>query len=400
MINRRVLLPNAVNRPALTVIRSLGNKGCEVYAGSPGGNSIAGLSRFAAGTVKHPDPRHDPEAFMDAIVNAVAERDIGAVVPAADVVANVLIEYENRFGPEVKLLLPPRDALARAHDKVALMRLARQVGVPVPEGFEAEGNPLDHPGMAELRYPLILKPGLSRIKAGGGWRSTSVEIVVNEKRLRLLCEERPEFSDHAYLVQRKVPGEGRGVFLVAREGELTAVFGHRRLREKPPWGGVSTLCETASPDPQLVEHSTRLMKALRWSGVAMVEFKYDPATGEAWLMEINGRFWGSMQLAVRSGVDFPWLVYQQEILGRRLEPSSIQRDVRLWWICGDVDHFLLRLARGGLGELPAMLGDLLRTRQGHILDCDTLKARDPVPFLYEFGQWMTQNLKGTFFGGG
>jgi predicted ATP-grasp superfamily ATP-dependent carboligase len=142
------------------------------------------------------------------------------------------------------------------------------------------------------------------------------------------------------------------------------------------------------------------MKALRWSGVAMVEFKYDPATGEAWLMEINGRFWGSMQLAVTSGVDFPWLVYQQEILGRRLEPSTIQRDVRLWWICGDIDHFLLRLAHGGLAELPALLADLVRTRQGHILDCDTLKAHDPVPFLYEFSHWLTQNLKGTFFGGG
>jgi len=394
MINRRVLLPNAVNRPALTVMRSLGKKGCEVYAGSPGRSSIAGLSRFAAGTLLHPDPRHDPPGFIDAIVDAVAEHDIGAVVPVADVVTNILIEQEHRFGPEVKLLLPPRDALARAHDKVDLMRLAREEGVPVPEGFEAEGDPLDHPGMADLQYPVILKPRISRLQVGGHWRTTSVMQARDAAELSRLCKEQPEFRDHRFLVQRKVPGEGRGVFLVARDGELVCVFGHRRIREKPPWGGVSTLCETANPDSRLVDYSARLMKALRWSGVAMVEFKFDPATGEAWLMEINGRFWGSMQLAVSSGVDFPWLVYQQEVLGQPVDPSPIKRDVRLWWLCGDLDHFLLRLRQGGIGELPAGLRDLLRTRQGHLLDCDTLKAGDPVPFLYEAGQWVKLTWKG------
>jgi predicted ATP-grasp superfamily ATP-dependent carboligase len=379
-------------------MRSLGNKGCEVYAGAPGRRSIAGLSRYAAGTVRHPDPRLDPQGFADAVVKAAADLEIGAVVPAADVVANVLIEYEYLFGPEVTLLLPPRDALARAHDKVALMRLAREVGVPVPEGFEAEGDPLDHPGMAGLEYPVILKPRLSRHKVGGHWRSTSVMIAEDASHLRRLCEDRPEFRDHGFLVQRKVPGEGRGVFLVAREGEMTSIFGHRRIREKPPWGGVSTLCETADPHPRLVEYSAILMRALGWSGVAMVEFKYDPETEDAWLMEINGRFWGSMQLAVTSGIDFPWLVYQQGVLGRRIEPSPIRREVRLWWICGDIDHFMLRLVHRGLGELPAVLGDLMQTRQGHVLDCDTLKARDPVPFLYELGQWLLTNLKGSFSG--
>jgi predicted ATP-grasp superfamily ATP-dependent carboligase len=394
MINRRVLLPNAVNRPALTVIRSLGNKGCEVYAGSPGRSSLAGLSRFAAGTVLHPDPGQDPSGFIDAIIDAVAEYDIGAVVPVADVAANVLIEYEHRFGPEVRLVLPPRDALARAHDKVDLMRLARQLEVPVPDGFEADGNPLDHPGMADLQYPVILKPRASRHKIGGRWKSTSVMQVRDADHLRRSYEDYPEFHDHKFLVQKKVPGEGRGVFLVARDGEIACVFGHRRIREKPPWGGVSTLCETASPDPRLVEYSARLIKALRWSGVAMVEFKFDPTTGEAWLMEINGRFWGSMQLAVASGVDFPWLVYQQEVLGRPIDPNPIKRDVRLWWMCGDLDHFLLRLSQGGLGALPAGLGDLLRTRQGHILDFDTFQANDPIPFLYEIGQWAKLTWKG------
>jgi predicted ATP-grasp superfamily ATP-dependent carboligase len=180
-----------------------------------------------------------------------------------------------------------------------------------------------------------------------------------------------------------VGGEGRGVFLLAREGRIEVSFAHRRLREKPPWGGVSTLCEAADPEPVLVEYSARLMRALKWSGVAMVEFKWDPESRSAWLMEINGRFWGSMQLAVTSGIDFPWLLYQQAVLG--FDSGSIEREgeVRLWWLLGDLDHFLIRLTRQGLSELPAMLGDLARTRQRHRLDLDTFKLEDPVPLLYE-----------------
>ena len=83
-----------------------------------------------------------------------------------------------------------------------------------------------------------------------------------------------------------------------------AFFAHKRLRERPPWGGVSVLSESAEPDPRLKALARQLLDDACWHGVAMVEFKVAP-DGTPYLMEINTRFWGSLQLAIDAGVDFP-----------------------------------------------------------------------------------------------
>jgi hypothetical protein len=105
-------------------------------------------------------------------------------------------------------------------------------------------------------------------------------------------------------------------------------------------------------------------------------------------MEINGRFWGSIQLAIAAGVDFPWLYVRQQWDGTPPEPVRADPRWRMWWLLGDLDHFLIRLKRGGLRELPRAAGDALwRTREGHRLSFDTLAWDDPRPFLAELREW-------------
>ena len=135
---------------------------------------------------------------------------------------------------------------------------------------------------------------------------------------------------------------------------MRASFAHRRLREKPPSGGVSVYRESIAADPALVERSRRLLEHFGWQGVAMVEYKVDERTGTPMLMEINGRFWGSLQLAVDAGVDFPRLLIEcaEGRLPRRRRLYAVGTRLRWWW--GDVDQLLLRLRRSSeqLG-LPA-----------------------------------------------
>jgi hypothetical protein len=105
------------------------------------------------------------------------------------------------------------------------------------------------------------------------------------------------------LLQEFCAGEGQGVELLMHEGRPLAAFQHRRLREMPVQGGPSALRESVSLDPVLYEYSVNMLREIRWTGLAMVEFKVGPAA--AWLMEINGRVWGSLPLAVHAGMDFP-----------------------------------------------------------------------------------------------
>src|SRR5262244_1944024 len=117
-------------------------------------------------------------------------------------------------------------------------------------------------------------------------------------------------------------GEGRGAFLFVWNGELKAAFCHRRLREKPPWGGVSVLRDSVPYDAQVVNDSFRLLQTLGWDrGAAMVEYKRDSRDGRLKLMEINGRFWGSLQLAIDAGMDIPAMAYQA-VHGQDVAPQA------------------------------------------------------------------------------
>src|SRR5690606_12472919 len=154
-----------------------------------------------------------------------------------------------------------------------------------------------------------LKPRLSRVFLGDRWLHTAVAIVHSREELARLLVDRVEFREHPFLLQSFVPGSGAGVFALYDRGRAVTIFAHRRLREKPPQGGVSVLSASALPAPAALAAAQRLLDHVGWHGVAMVEFRVTPE-GEPFLMEVNIRFWGSLQLAIDAGVDFPWLLHQ------------------------------------------------------------------------------------------
>ena len=116
------------------------------------------------------------------------------------------------------------------------------------------------------------------------------------------------------LMQGYMPAQGAGVFLLRHKGRTVARFMHRRLHEVPHWGGQSSLRQSWWND-EMMDHGERVLDALNWEGVAMLEYRHDPATGGFALIEINFRFWGSLHLALHAGVDFPTLLADHWLIG-------------------------------------------------------------------------------------
>ena len=333
-------------------------------------------------------------AYKDALVAIVHRLGVEVLLPTTDTSITALLGIGDSC-PGLALPFSDWGAYDGLSDKRRLTEAAREVGITVPEQvlIERPGD-VDPADLARIGYPLVLKPSRSAVVGSGGISKHGVRIVRTQDALGAQLRA---ISPEAYplLVQRRILGSGKGVFILMWEGQVYAVFAHRRIREKPPTGGVSVYRESVAVSPGLVEQAEKLLKRFNWSGVAMVEFKEEAETGTHYLMEVNARFWGSLQLAIDSGVDFPKLLVDLAT-GAEVEPVMKYRvGVRSRWLWGDVDHLVAclrtpRSVRRSLPDVPSPMGALFRFmvpwRPGDRYE--VLRASDPRPFLRESVEWL------------
>ena len=297
-----VLVTDAGKGSALAFIRSLGAAGYTVIAADAERSSLGFRSRYAHACELYPAPAHDPNGFVEAVLRIVRARGVALVVPVTDWTIRPLAARRPELEAETRLAIAEDDALSVVMDKTETLRLAERLGVPVPRTRIVHSVDQALAAAPELGWPLVLKPQSSVDGRGDDKLEVTYAASVDELARRM----RPFEGRLAVLLQRYLRGTGAGVSLLASAGRPLAAFEHRRLHEVPLTGGASSYRESAALDPVRYAYAARLLEALRFTGLAMVEFKVAPERTE--LMEINGRVWGSLPLALASGVDFPVLL--------------------------------------------------------------------------------------------
>jgi predicted ATP-grasp superfamily ATP-dependent carboligase len=388
MTGVRILVTDGDERAALAVTRSLGKAGHQVHVLSSSGRSLAGASRHAASEHTVPDPLRDPLGCVDAVAAQARQLSAEILIPVTE--ASLLAILPGRAASPSLIPFPEIDTFRRASDKAEVARAAGGVGIRVPNQVVVP-EPGWSGGLPEdPDRSFVLKP--SRSVEGG--RKLGVTYSRGGGALAEAIGRLPAQA-FPLLVQERILGHGAGIFLLTWEGRVHAVFGHRRIREKPPSGGVSVVRESARVEPALTAAATDLLRSLSWNGVAMVEFKVEDGTGTPFLMEINGRFWGSLQLAVDAGVDFPRILVDAARGVDPGPPAEYPEGVRCRWLLGDFDQLLARLRRsparlnlppGAPGRATALkefLVDFLPPTRLEVLRMD-----DPRPFARELRAWM------------
>jgi predicted ATP-grasp superfamily ATP-dependent carboligase len=395
----RVLIADGEQRAALAIVRSLGRAGHHVEVASSCARPLAGASRHASARHRIADPLAAPDAFVDDVRRLSRERRIDVVLPVTDASLLALSSQRGELG-DVALPWPGAEQVRAVADKAVVADVARELGIPVP-ATRLVGSPDEAlTAAAELRFPIVVKPSRSvREGSDGQPIKLAVTHAASPEDLRSRVSKL-QAAAFPLLLQERVVGPGIGVSCLMWGGRLAAHFTHRRLRERPPSGGVSVYAESIAPDATLVERSAALLRHFHWQGVAMVEYKLDRATGDAYLMEVNGRFWGSLQLAIDAGVDFPALLLAlSDGTAPAADPPAYRTGVRFRWWWGDVDHLLVRLMRS-----PARLAlppdapsrfDVVRSFAAagwprH--DSDSLRRDDPRPFLVDTLDWIRGHL--------
>jgi predicted ATP-grasp superfamily ATP-dependent carboligase len=300
----KVLITDGNERAALAVTRALGGEQVEVIVGAESQRSLAGSSRYCRQSIAYPSPYQEPERFIATLMEAVRTHRVDALIPLSDIAMHVLGPEKAQFEKYTHFPAPSPQAFQEISDKYRLMQQAITEGVAIPDTIFVPDGRVEGSCREIVDFPVVVKPGCSLVKDGNRWTKTSVCYAESPEELLRLYRDKPYLRQPS-LIQRRVIGEGQGLFVLMQEGTPLGMFAHRRVRERPPSGGVSVLRESIALPKSMVEATLKLLQRVKWHGVAMVEFKVDAATQRPLLMEINGRFWGSLQLAVDAGVNFP-----------------------------------------------------------------------------------------------
>ncbi len=386
----RVLLLGEDPRITLPVIRSLGRSGLDVHlAWAPPGDPMRRSRHLEAA---HDLPGVDLVAELAELQRQYA---FSLVIPVTEAATFAVQRARDRLPNGLPMYLLNERAFTVCFDKAATQALAEWLDVDVPRSRTVRAD--DHDPTGELAFPLAVKP-LCSVDAADVRAKQFVRRADDPTALAALLQARP--ADERVVLQEWFAGEGVGVEFIASSGRPLRLFQHRRLHETLGYG--STYRESTAVDPRLGERVTRLLQALDYTGVGMAEFRRDPSSGRAVLLEINARFWGSLPLAVAAGADFPRHLYDLLVHGRRDFPQTHRVGVRARDLVNDA-RWTWRCLRGKTGDgadgwemNPLSRAACLRhVGRGLVLrdHVDTFALDDPRPFAFELARLVRTAFK-------
>lgn len=367
----------------LTIMRELGRRGVPVVAIGKTARSLGRHSRFAAKFAERPEGPIadwlDPLAKQYGFAHLMAVSE-GDLLQLADI--------RQAGTSQVQLAVPGPVQLRTVLDKEAVSSVAARIGIAVPESWSPISS--DPANIEGLRFPVAIKwpdpNAIIPLLDTAGIEFVKVEYADNAGELAIALRRYDAISAYP-MVQEYCRGYGLGQMLHMHRGAASLRFQHKRLREWPLTGGVSSYCAALPVDAhsELMEQSEALLRELDWDGPAMVEYKFDPNTGRAMLMEINGRFWGSQPLASACGAEFGWETYRRAVLGAEDTPSDDDWKMRRARYAAPEIKNVLDVVRSGrsLWEKTKFIGGFL----ADFFDARTRyyvwSVADPKPFLYE-----------------
>ena len=267
------------------------------------------------------------EENKNKLIEILKDSKYDVLIPVGFNSCKLIYEYSPEIAKYTKILSPSWDSFVTASEKEKTMIFSEEVGVPIPKTVPVTSvDDLDNIS----HFPAVLKP------AGGTGGKVYYCNTIEELKSAYRCSEKTEFG---YLCQEYISGFGCGYFGLYVDGKKLASFMHKRIKEYPVSGGPSVVAESFY-DKRLENYGHKLCEGLKWSGPIMCEFKYDPIRDDYKLIEINPKFWGSLELTLEAGVNMPYLMVQY-ITNQNPKLIENYENIRYRWILsGELLHYL------------------------------------------------------------
>lgn len=369
-ITHTVLCTNGMLSKTLAVVRSLGESGVRVIVGEKIRFHASGFSKYASKTLVYPDPVKSRADFLAWLKKTILEEKVTMLFPMDDDTMSVVIENQDALSKHCLLSVPSVPSYDIAADKGSTVKHAITTGVPCPKSVEMSFKhiPVDtelFDLVRDMTYPLVLKP---RFSSG----SRGLRIVTEpQELLHAYCDIHQIYPNP--IIQELIPAGTKYdvCLLYGQDHQYKASFIQKQLRNYPLEKGPSTVHESVDY-PQLIQLAQKLLDPLKWQGVADVEFMIDPRDGKPKLLEINPRFWSSLHLSIRCGVNFPRLMFEDALGGQVFLPGMYRTGIiGRALLPGDILHYLSNPKRH---KMKPSFWDFS-------LPDDTISIKDPFPVI-------------------
>lgn len=298
-----IIITDAHYRTCVSMIEALSGSGEDIIlCAEEGTNPPAFHSKYCVMARFMPKEKEDYKKELLDLCRFVCspdKEDKPVIIPIGLKTVTLLSEYQEEFSEYADFIVPDTDTLELANDKDEMADIAKAVGIKTPEKIPVDdtGYPLTN----RIRYPVYVKPVFGEEFGLGA--SERYDIAFDEDGISDSFSKYLALTGKAPVVQEYAGDIGIGVCVVMdKDSNPVNIFCHKRVREYPVSGGPSSCCVSIYA-PNIVKGAVRLLQSIRYTGIAMVEFRGSEDTSYSFL-EINTRIWGSFPLCVKSGSSF------------------------------------------------------------------------------------------------
>ena len=287
-----------------------------------------------------------------------------AIFPVDDHTTILFSKYKDKLSKYTKVPVADYGTIMKGRDKAKTIKIAMENGIPCPKTYFVDD--IEEIRKDEIEFPVVIKPRESSGARGIVYVNSLEELMREYKKVR-----------NRYgtpLIQEYIPGEHYNIStLFNMDSELRAVFVLKKIRQYPVSGGPVTFAVSVEK-PDVVKYAVKLLKAVNWYGVAEVELIIDKRDKKPKLLEVNPRFWSPLELAILSGVDFPYLLYKMAMDGDVKPVITYKTGVKLRFLSGDILWLL------STPNKPKALPEFIKFRDNN-LGYAILSLDDPKPMI-------------------
>ena len=323
-----VLVTDASKRETLAIVRSLSKKGIAVTVGEDRKLCCSFFSKYIKNKIIYPNPAENPFSFIKSIYELVKRSKYDVIFPVDDQTTILFSKYKDKLSKYTKVPVADYETIMKGRDKAKTIKIAIENGIPCPKTYFVDD--IEEIIKDEIEFPVVIKPRESSGARGIAYVNSLEELMREYKKVKKRYG--------TPLIQEYIPHNGGHYSVCAlfnQDSEPRAIFVYKELRQYPITGGPATFSVSVEKT-DVLKYAIKLLKAMKWYGVAHLDFLIDSRDKKPKLLEVNPRFWSSLELAILSGVDFPYLLYKMALDGDVETVTKYETGIKLRFLVGDI----------------------------------------------------------------